>query len=119
MTYLPGISGLKALAALSVIYYHLNQLRPIKALSQEAWERYQFIETWTIAVSFFFMVSGMFLWNQHIQASEQGRKRENPLRQTFKRMERILPVFIFILILSIGIDIGIHGLEITSISKIL
>lgn len=53
---LTGLTGLRALACLSVIAYHLNQQRSIENLASWDWNLYQFVETWPVTVSFFFVL---------------------------------------------------------------
>lgn len=56
---LQGFNGLRALACLSVIIYHLNQHRSVTALADWNWNLYQFVDMWPIAVSLFFMLTAL------------------------------------------------------------
>jgi hypothetical protein len=38
------------------VAYHLNQQRSIENLSDWNWDLYQFVETWPVTVSFFFVL---------------------------------------------------------------
>lgn len=57
---LSGFSGLRGLAALMVVYYHLNQHRNTVNLPEWSWDMYQFTEHIVFVVSVFFIFSGFF-----------------------------------------------------------
>ncbi len=57
---LSWLTWLRGLAALIVVYYHLNQLRDTSDMPWLTWDIYQFTEHLVFVVSFFFMTSGLF-----------------------------------------------------------
>ncbi|MBP9812165.1 acyltransferase [Candidatus Gracilibacteria bacterium] len=54
-----GISGLRGLAMITIIAYHLNQIRPIQNLALWDWKLYQFVSLLPVVVSIFFILSGL------------------------------------------------------------
>lgn len=54
-----GFNGLRALACLSVVAYHLNQYRSITALADWNWDLCQFVAMWPVGISIFFILSGI------------------------------------------------------------
>ncbi|EKD44231.1 MAG: hypothetical protein ACD_71C00206G0001, partial [uncultured bacterium (gcode 4)] len=56
---LQGFNGLRALACLSVVTYHLNQYRSITDLADWNWNLYQFVEMWPVGISLFFILSAI------------------------------------------------------------
>lgn len=57
---LSGFSGLRGLAALMVVFYHLSQHRNTIDLPKWSWDIYQFTEHLVFVVSVFFILSGLF-----------------------------------------------------------
>ncbi len=53
-----GLSGIRALACIGIIFYHLNQQRSITNLSTWNWDLYQFVATFNSLVSLFFILTG-------------------------------------------------------------
>lgn len=90
---LSGLNGLRALACLSVLFYHLNQHRSIVNLSEWNWNLYQFVGTWPVVVSFFFILSGVVgsipFWRAIIRNMPLPRVREALVSRFF----RIAPAY--------------------------
>ena len=55
---LPGLSGLRAIAAIGIVLYHLNQHRTTAFLSEWNWDLYKLTELLPVIVSFFFVLGG-------------------------------------------------------------
>jgi peptidoglycan/LPS O-acetylase OafA/YrhL len=106
---LAGINGLRALACLSVIIYHLNQHRSVTALSDWNWDLYQFVEMWPIAVSLFFILTAITnslpFWRSIL--------RDMPIPKTrdvfMSRFFRIAPAYYVVLIFTFLLSMILNG----------
>jgi peptidoglycan/LPS O-acetylase OafA/YrhL len=106
---LSGINGLRALACLSVIIYHLNQHRSVTALAEWNWNLYQFVEMWPIAVSLFFMLTALTnslpFWRSIIRGMPIPNTRDIFLGRFF----RIAPAYYLVLIFTFFLTILLNG----------
>jgi len=93
-------SALRAIASLSVILYHLNQYRPIANLAPWNWELYRFTETWTVVVSFFFILTGTGISIQFWTAIFGNTPPPLAKKSFMERFWRIAPVYWIVLVSS-------------------
>lgn len=97
---LSWLTWLRWFAALTVVFYHLNQYRNTLGLSEFSWDFYQFTEHLVFVVSIFFVFSGFFrslsYWKTWHTAIEVPRFFPS-LRE---RWLRIAPVYYLVLILT-------------------
>lgn len=104
---LTGFNGLRALACLSVIFYHLNQHRSVTNLAQWNWDIYQFIEMLSVAVSFFFILSAISNSLSSWRAILRNQEAPSVKKTFIDRFFRIAPayyvtiIFTFLLVLLI------------------
>ena len=97
---LSWLTWLRWLAALIVIYYHLNQIRSTVWLSEWSWDIYQFTEHLVFVVSFFFMTSGLFRSLPYWRALLQWRDIPEFFPSLRDRFFRIAPAYYLALIVS-------------------
>lgn len=90
---LSGLTGLRALACLSVITYHLNQQRTIENLAEWDWNLYQFVETWPVTVSFFFVLGGLLRSTPYWRTVYEGAPAPEPGKALVDRFLRIAPAY--------------------------
>lgn len=106
---LQGFNGLRALACLSVIIYHLNQHRSVAALAEWNWNLYQFVEMWPIAVSLFFILSAITsslpFWRSIIRDMPIPKARELFIGRFF----RIAPAYYLALFFTFLLTIVLNG----------
>lgn len=106
---LPGLNGLRALACLSVLIYHLNQHRSITDLAQWNWDLYQFVGMWPVNVSLFFMLSAIMaslpFWRAILRDMVRPKAREVIVSRFF----RIAPVYYVVLIFTFLLVILLNG----------
>ncbi|MDD5197563.1 MAG: acyltransferase [Candidatus Gracilibacteria bacterium] len=106
---LPGFNGLRALACLSVIIYHLNQHRSVTDLALWNWDLYQFVEMWPIAVSLFFILSAITsslpFWRAILKDTPAPKTRELFIGRFF----RIAPAYYAVLIFTFLLTIVLNG----------
>lgn len=111
-------SGLRAWASWSVIVYHLNQYRPTANLANWNWELYRFTETWTVAVSFFFILTGAGI-SLRFWSAIFGNTPAPPAKKSFwDRLWRIAPVYWIVLIISFFYAAALHPVTSESILRL-
>lgn len=99
MKILSWLTGLRGLAALIVVIYHLNQQRSIENLSSVSWWWYQFVSQLDIVVSVFFVMGGffrslpywkvVFLWEEKVPSF---------FPSLLERFKRIAPLYYIALV---------------------
>ena len=101
MNLLSGMNGLRALAAILVVVYHLNQHLPTKGLSSWALDIHIFFEHFSIMVSVFFIFSGFFRSLSYWKNIDTPEKIPLFLPSLKDRFLRIAPAYYVMLILSL------------------
>lgn len=106
---LPGLNGLRALACLSVLIYHLNQHRSIADLASWNWDLYQFVAMWPVNVSLFFILSAIMaslpFWRAILRDMKVPRAREAIVNRFF----RIAPAYYVALITTFLLSLILSG----------
>ena len=100
---LSWLTWLRGLAALIVVYYHLNQLRDTSNMPGLTWDIYQFTEHLVFVVSFFFMTSGLFRSIPYWKSIFHGWGTPPFLSALRDRIYRIAPAYYLALIISFGL----------------
>lgn len=98
---LSGLSGLRGLAALIVIYYHLSQHRTTAVLSELSWDIYQFTEHLVFVVSVFFILSGFFRALSYWKKLEKNEPIPQFLPSLKERFFRIAPLYYLALVVTL------------------
>lgn len=98
---LSGLSGLRGLAALIVVYYHLNQHRTTIALSEWSWDIYQFTEHLVFVVSVFFILSGFFRALSYWKKLEKNERIPQFFPSLRERFLRIAPLYYLALVVTL------------------
>ena len=106
---LSGLTGLRALACLSVVAYHLNQQRSIANLSEWNWDIYQFVETWPVTVSFFFVLGGMLRSAPYWRTVFSNEPAPEPKQAFVDRVLRIAPAYYVALLATLVAVFTIQG----------
>ncbi|MFA6091176.1 MAG: acyltransferase [Candidatus Gracilibacteria bacterium] len=106
---LQGFNGLRALACLSVVLYHVNQHRSIENLPQWNWDIYLFVGMWPVAVSLFFILSAITnslpFWRAILRDMPVPKTRELFVGRFF----RIAPAYYVALIFTFLLSLFIGG----------
>lgn len=106
---LPGLNGLRALACLSVLVYHLNQHRSIADLAPWNWDLYQFVAMWPVNVSLFFILSAIMaslpFWRAILRDMKVPRARETIVNRFF----RIAPAYYVALVATFLLSLILSG----------
>lgn len=106
---LQGFNGMRALACLSVIIYHLNQHRSVTALAEWNWDLYQFVEMWPIAVSLFFMLSAITnslpFWRAIIRDLPAPKAKDLFISRFF----RLAPAYYTVLLFTFALTLILNG----------
>ncbi|MDD5376843.1 MAG: acyltransferase [Candidatus Gracilibacteria bacterium] len=106
---LPGLNGLRALACLSVVVYHLNQHRSIADLAQWNWDLYQFVAMWPVNVSLFFMLSAIMgslpFWRSILREMPRPRAKNILVNRFF----RIAPAYYVALVTTFLLALSLYG----------
>lgn len=98
---LTWFSGLRGLAALIVVLYHLNQNRTTVWLSSWSWSMYQFTEHLVFVVSIFFILSGLLRSLSYWKKMEKWESVPQFFSSLKERLRRIAPAYYLSLILSL------------------
>lgn len=80
--------------------YHLNQLRPIAQLEKWDWNIYQFTETLTIAVSFFFILTGTGISIRYWTAIFENTPLPSVRKNYIERCIRVIPIYWIVLLIT-------------------
>lgn len=107
----PGLNGLRALAVLSVIPGHIEQMKGIFSLPSTHW----FPIPGKIGVILFFTLSGFLITSILIREVYQGNSTLGSFYE--RRAKRILPLYFLILLSSIFIFNNITQLEMPGFSE--
>ena len=106
---LPGLNGLRALACLSVVIYHLNQHRSVTDLAQWNWDLYQFVGMWPVNISLFFMLSAIMgslpFWRSILREFPLPKARTLLVNRFF----RIAPAYYVALLFTFFLVIVLNG----------
>lgn len=120
MKNLSWLSGLRWLAAIIVVLYHLNQQRSTVWLTQLSWDIYQFTEHLVFVVSIFFMFTAFFrslwYWRYFLYAEW---KRPVFFSALFDRITRIAPLYYFALFMSIVVVLCIQWYDASIFPRLL
>lgn len=106
---LAGFNGLRALACLSVLIYHLNQHRSVTALALWNWDLYQAVEMWPVAVSAFFILSAITNSLPFWRSIIRNLPAPNTGDVIVSRFFRIAPAFYLVLIFTFFLSIFLNG----------
>ena len=106
-----GLTGIRGIACLNVILYHLNQSRSITNLSPLDWSIYQFTESLAISVSFFFIIGGLYRSIPYWRSILLDEPIPETRRTIIDRFWRISPPYYAALIASfiLALILGISG----------
>lgn len=105
---LAGIEGLRGVAALSVVFYHLGLTASYQVLTGPTGI---IITLFNQGLTLFFVLSGFLLYRPFVAAIVQGRQLPSIRRYAYNRLLRIYPVYIVIFVVT-GLFVGsvyIHG----------
>ncbi|MBX9809773.1 acyltransferase [Candidatus Gracilibacteria bacterium] len=109
MNLLSGMNGLRALAAILVVVYHLNQHLPTQNLSEGYISAHQFVEHFSIIVSVFFILSGFFRSLSYWKNIDTPEKIPQFFPSLKDRFIRIAPAYYVMLILSLIVTYLLWG----------
>lgn len=109
MNLLSGMNWLRAIAALLVVIYHLNQHLPFNTLSTLTVGIYQSIGHLSIMVSVFFMLSGFFRSLSYWKNTETPENIPQFFSSFKDRFFRIAPAYYVMLIVSLIATYVIQG----------
>lgn len=105
---LSGLSGIRALAAILVIAYHLNQQLPLDGLSGGVISVHNLIARLSIVVSVFFFLSGFFRSMSYWKVTDTPEKMPQFWSSLKDRFLRIAPAYYVAIVLSILATVLIH-----------
>lgn len=109
MNVLSGLTGLRAIAAILVVVYHLNQHFPTNWLGYYGMGMHKFIEHFSIMVSVFFMLSGFFRSLSYWKCIDTPNSMPKFFISLKERFFRIAPTYYMILVVSIILVYFISG----------
>lgn len=84
-----------------MVAYHLNQQRSIDNLPAWSWNLYQFVETWPVTVSFFFILGGMLRSAPYWRTIFHDDPAPEPKKALIDRFLRIAPAYYVALALTL------------------
>lgn len=116
---LSWLSGIRALAALIVVIYHLNQQLPLDGLSEGGISIHNFIARLSMVVSVFFFLSGFFRSMSYWKVIDTPEKMPQFWPSLKDRFWRIAPAYYLVLIFSIIATIFIKGWSALNITAII
>ncbi len=119
MNPLSGMNGLRALAAIIVVVYHLNQQLPTDGLSISALSGHNFIARLSLVVSVFFFFSGFFRALSYWKVLDNSEKMPDFWVSLKDRFFRIAPAYYVTIILSIVTTIAVGKMSSLDMSAIL
>lgn len=90
---LPALTGMRALAALNIVFFHFSDPASFGPLAPVVRNGY-------VSVSFFLLLSGFVLAYNYRERADAGKMSASRFWQA--RFSRIYPVYIFSLVLSLG-----------------
>ncbi len=104
--YMATIDGMRFVAILSVVVYHIASLLPREATGGEGIR--QFLGYGNIGVQFFFAISGFILAVPMLEERLFGGKRVSPGRYYLRRLTRIEPPYLICMILLVLLGLTTH-----------
>lgn len=110
MNLLSGMNWLRAMAALLVVFYHLNQKLPMDGLSEFSIDIHQLMEHLSIMVSVFFMLSGFFRSLSYWKHWDTPERIPAFLPSCRERFFRIAPAYYVMLVLSLLVTYLLSGI---------
>lgn len=119
MNLLSGMNGLRALAAIIVVVYHLNQQLPTDWLSVSVLAGHNFIARLSLVVSVFFFLSGFFRALSYWKVLDTPEKIPDFWSSLKDRFFRIAPAYYVALVLSIIATVLIGNTNSLNMSAIL
>ncbi|MDD2693562.1 MAG: acyltransferase [Candidatus Gracilibacteria bacterium] len=119
MNLLSGMNGLRALAAIIVVVYHLNQQLPTDGLSVSVLAGHNFIARLSLVVSVFFFLSGFFRALSYWKVLDTPEKIPDFWSSLKDRFFRIAPAYYVALVLSIIATVLIGNTNSLNMSAIL
>jgi len=107
---LPGIDGVRAIAALGVVVVHVGLISGYNMAPDHALGPY--FARAEVGVSIFFVVSGFLIWRPFVAASLAGRPGPRVLPYLGRRLLRIVPLYWVALTVVLFVDhrSPVHGL---------
>ncbi len=109
MTVLSGMNWLRAIAALLVVLYHLNQHLPLGGLSPLGIDIHRMFGHLSIMVSVFFMLSGFFRSLSYWKVIQSPENIPSLWPSLKERYMRIAPAYYIMLIVSLLVTYLLYG----------
>ena len=100
MQKLNGISGLRGIIALLIVFYHLQQIRPIANLASWDWAIYQFVNMFPVVVAVFFILTGLLRSLGYWGYILHGEQKPDTRKVIIDRWWRIVPAYYIVLVAS-------------------
>jgi peptidoglycan/LPS O-acetylase OafA/YrhL len=105
--HLRGLDGLRGLAALSVLFYHVSVFAPPPAGSWVA----DVASVGWVGVDVFFAISGFILFLPFVRASEGLAPKVRVRRYAANRVRRIMPAYLFNLFSLVSLGVATLSLD--------